>query len=162
MADEKYYDILHSITSDHTVNHKGCLVGGVLPFLSDAEAARFVVKKFPEAPPDANPITWEPEKAREIAAKTMYELEYLLQMIYDKVDYYRKKRIEYIKMADQSELERKPWETDTYKERAKEFSWVASGMEDAADILRDRVTDLLNMCPPPPREWWAARNYDEN
>lgn len=158
MPDQKYYDILHNIADDHTVNHTGVMVGGVLPFHKDSDAVKFVMRKFPEASAEHPPIKIDPDAARAAAGDHLYELEYITQVLYDIAHNYLDKRVEYLKKMQDAELQKRSWEVDVYHERAMEYSWSYTGVMDAAEAVQDRVHELLMLGQCPPREWWADRS----
>lgn len=158
MPDQKYYDMLHNIANDHTVNHTGVMVGGVLPFYQASDAVKFVLRKFPGASAEHPPIVNDQIAARASATDHLYELEYLIQVLYDAARGYLDKRTDYLKKMQDAELQKRSWEVDVYHERAMEYSWSYSGIMDAVELIQDRVQELLMIGKCPPREWWADRS----
>ena len=156
----KYYELLHSVTDDHKVNHTGMVVGGVLPFHTDGEAVKFVMEKFPSATAETNPVEWNPQKAKEIAANTLYELEYLKQKLYDLHDKCSKEHDAYLVKAAEADRDGKSWELEINQIYAAEALGRKSGINDAIGVLIDRTLSLLMIAPPVPKEWWAERKSD--
>lgn len=159
MDEKKYYDILHNITPDHTVNHMGVVVGGVLPFQTDSQAVKYVLEKMPEASAETHSIVWDPDQARKLASQNMYELELIIQQIYDVAETYRRKAQDFTLQAESSERENRSWEVEVYRDRAKEWNWAGSGMLDAVGVIRDRLYSLLCIGNAPAREYWAERKW---